>query len=165
MQPTQRRVPSPAIILALVALTFALAGTALAGPNVSKITKSKVRTIADKEVEKLAPDLSVAKADKATTADTATTATGVAAAVVGTAELKQIISVQATSAAVPNASIASAFIQCPAGTRVIDGGGVGSGPFMYTTLTRMSGENGWRYDAFNANAAPSSVTVFARCLQ
>jgi hypothetical protein len=79
MQPTQRRVPSPAIILALVALTFALAGTALAGPNVSKITKSKVRTIADKEVEKLAPDLSVAKADKATTADTATTATGVGA--------------------------------------------------------------------------------------
>jgi hypothetical protein len=150
--------PSPAMIVAAVALTFALAGTALAGPTATKLSKSKVRTIANKEIDKRAPGLSVAKAEKATTA------TAVEANAVGGAGLKQITRAQATSAAVPNGTIASAFIQCPTGTRVITGGGEGSVPAMFTTLNRVSGENGWRYDAWNANGSPGTVTAFAYCL-
>ncbi len=66
------RRPSPALVVAAFALVAALAGTAVAGPVSNKaLSKSKVKKIADKEIAKKAPDLSVAHAN---TADTATTA-------------------------------------------------------------------------------------------
>jgi len=60
----QPRMPSPAILVAVLALVAALAGTAVAGPgaSTSAISKKKV---------KLAPGLSVAHADTADRADTA----------------------------------------------------------------------------------------------
>src|SRR5262245_21015174 len=66
--------PSPAITVAVVALVAALAGTALAEPNasISAITKKKVKGIVAKQIDTLAPGLSVAHAD---TADKATNAT------------------------------------------------------------------------------------------
>jgi hypothetical protein len=65
--------------LAALALVFAMVGTALAGPDaVSRaLTKSKVKAIAKKEINKAAPGLTVAKAvnaDNATNATNATTA-------------------------------------------------------------------------------------------
>ncbi len=66
--------PSPAIVLAVIALVFAIAGSAVAGTAglSSKITKSKVKKIADKRINALAPGLSVAKAASATSAASAT---------------------------------------------------------------------------------------------
>ena len=66
----QARMPSPAILVAVLALVAALAGTALAGTGAttSKLSKKKVVKIADREINKLASGLSVAHA---TTADTA----------------------------------------------------------------------------------------------
>jgi len=61
--------PSPAMLVAVVALVGALAGTALAGSDVqsSALSKKKVKKIAKKEAEKAidaaAPGLSVANAD------------------------------------------------------------------------------------------------------
>jgi hypothetical protein len=57
--------PSPAIVIAILALVAALAGTALAGPDASTsaLNKKKVKKIAKKQVKKLAPGLSVANAD------------------------------------------------------------------------------------------------------
>ena len=57
-----------------MALVFAMVGSAVAGTDglSNKITKSKVKKIAKKQINKAAPGLSVAHAD---TADTATTAT------------------------------------------------------------------------------------------
>ena len=68
--------PSPAIIVAAVGLVAALAGTAIAGSDVqsSAINKKKVKKIATKQINKLAPDLSVAHADTAASADTAANA-------------------------------------------------------------------------------------------
>jgi hypothetical protein len=65
--------PSPALVVAILALVAALAGTAVAGPGASSsaITKSKVKKIANKQITKRAPGLSVAHAD---TADNATNA-------------------------------------------------------------------------------------------
>ena len=81
--------PSPAIVVAVMALVAAIAGTAVAGPGAttSKITKKKVTKIADNEINKLAPkiandeitkrapDLSVAHATTANQATTANNAT------------------------------------------------------------------------------------------
>ena len=44
--------PSPAMIVAALALTFALAGTAIAADPVGKLTKSKVKSIAKKQADK-----------------------------------------------------------------------------------------------------------------
>ncbi len=77
MTPTRSR-PSAGLVVAAAALTLALAGTAIAGPDalVSKaaITKSQVKSIANKRIAKAAPGLTVkhaATAGKATTADDA----------------------------------------------------------------------------------------------
>jgi hypothetical protein len=70
------RQPSPALIVAVLALVAALAGTAVAGPDASTsaISKKKVKSIATKQINKLAPGLSVAHADTATSATTADSA-------------------------------------------------------------------------------------------
>ena len=75
--------PSPAIIVAALALVAALAGTAIAGSDVqsSALSKKKVKKIAKKQakkqINKLAPGLSVAHADSADSATTADSATQV----------------------------------------------------------------------------------------
>ena len=71
-----RRRPSPALMIAVAALAAALAGTAVADPtgSASAVSKRKVKRIAKKQVNKLAPGLSVAHADSANSAGTADTA-------------------------------------------------------------------------------------------
>jgi hypothetical protein len=72
--------PSPAIVFAVVALAFALVGTAVAATDgiYPKLTKSKVKSIAQKQAKKqLKANVNnshVNLADKATTADSATNA-------------------------------------------------------------------------------------------
>lgn len=71
---------SAAIIVAVIALTVAMAGTAVAGSTFNKITKNKVKTIAQAQIEAAAPSLSVSKANTANTAASAATATSAATA-------------------------------------------------------------------------------------
>lgn len=77
--PSAARRPSPAMIVAALALTVALGGTAIAADPAQKITKAKVKTIAQKQVNKLAPGLDVASAKQADEADTALNTFGVSA--------------------------------------------------------------------------------------
>src|SRR5688572_11094187 len=69
--------PSPAMVLAVLALVFAMVGTAVAGPDAisSKITKSKVKKIAKKQankaIDKRESGLNVNSASTATTATNA----------------------------------------------------------------------------------------------
>jgi hypothetical protein len=70
-----RKRPSPAIVISVVALVFAMAGTGLATISVlSKHEKTQVRNIANKQIHKKASGLSVASAETAKRADTANTA-------------------------------------------------------------------------------------------
>jgi hypothetical protein len=66
---------SASTLVAVLAISLAMLGSAVAAPTTLKITKSTIRKIADKEIDKTAPTLVVAKANSATTATTATTAT------------------------------------------------------------------------------------------
>ena len=61
--------PSPAIVIAILALVAGVTGAAVASPSAKKVTTKKVKKIADKEIDKKAPGLSVAHA---ATADSAT---------------------------------------------------------------------------------------------
>src|SRR5215475_4587726 len=67
------RRPSPAMIVAIAALVAALGGTAVAGPQaiisaLNKKEKKQTRNIANSEIDKRAPGLSVANAQNATNA-------------------------------------------------------------------------------------------------
>lgn len=59
--------PSPGAVLGVIAITFALVGTAVAGSDglTAKVTKAQVRSIAKKQVRKAAPKLTVANAASA----------------------------------------------------------------------------------------------------
>ena len=59
------RTPSPAMVVAVVALSLALVGSAVAGTSTLNkgVSKSKVKKIAKKQIKKAAPGLSVAHAD------------------------------------------------------------------------------------------------------
>ncbi len=67
MQSSLMRRPSPGITVAALALVVALAGTAIAGPSTltKPVTKRTVKKIASKQIKKLAPGLSVARAGDA----------------------------------------------------------------------------------------------------
>jgi hypothetical protein len=78
MKRLRRRKPSPAMLVAIVALVFALAGSTAAGVAtisvLNKKEKKQVRNIAKDEIGKAAPGLSVASAETANRANTANTA-------------------------------------------------------------------------------------------
>lgn len=82
MTTIRKRLPSPAILLALVALVFAGVGTAVAGPDFLKVKKSTVKKIAKKQAKKESKKAlkqnvdgsHVNLADSATNATTADTA-------------------------------------------------------------------------------------------
>lgn len=74
------RLPSPALVVASIALCAAVAGGAIAGTHTApraKLTKSSVKKIAkksaDKEIVAKAPGLSVARAQTAASADSVST--------------------------------------------------------------------------------------------
>ncbi len=72
MQRLRHSRPSPGVVVAILALVAALAGTAVAQEaTTSALTKKKVKKIVDKRINKLAPGLSVANADNATNAQNA----------------------------------------------------------------------------------------------
>jgi hypothetical protein len=71
-----------AFLFAVLALVAGAAGTAVAGPDASSsaISKKKVKKIATKQINKLAPGLSVAHAESADTATNAENADNAASA-------------------------------------------------------------------------------------
>ena len=150
--------PSPAIIVAVVALIAALAGTAVAGPSAgtSKLTKKKVRSIADQEIQKLASGLSVASANTANSANTA-------------AKLANV-TVQREDFQVTDGTNNGTTVSCPAGQQAISGGIRSNAVDGFVTTSRpvtnvdddlTDGQSfdGWR--GFVTNQAGGSGTITA----
>lgn len=67
-----RKRPSPAMVVAVIALSLGLVGSAVAGTGVLK--KAQVKTVANKQITKRAPGLAVASAKNAVNATSANTA-------------------------------------------------------------------------------------------
>lgn len=80
------------------------------------------------------------------------------------AKVGPITTVSATSGPFAPVTTGSVFVQCPAGTVLLSGGGAPQNAQVYTQLSRKSDPNGWRYDAFNGGTVNSTITVFAYCL-
>jgi hypothetical protein len=137
--------PSPAIIIAIVALVAAVAGTAVAGPGAdTSVSKKKTKQIAKKQVNKLAPRIAN---DEITER-----APGLSVASAVTANrLANVTYVKGPETSVPadgTEHLLNGAI-CPAGSHVVGGGHTGSTLFRvaqsYPTAENGSdpGRQGW----------------------
>jgi hypothetical protein len=108
--------PSPALIVAVVALVAALAGTAIAGPGASSsaITKAKVKKVANKQINKQKPW------QTADIADGAITTAKLAAGAVTSPKLATINTRESSVTATDNYVEATA--NCNSGEKVLSGG-------------------------------------------
>jgi hypothetical protein len=136
--------PSPAIVVAVVALVAALAGTAIAGPgaSTSALTKAKVKSIATKKANQAIQNTLP----------------------IGSTEFGTINTRTAT-ATINSFSFGEATANCQTGEKVISGGSRGPGTFPLIAESHKQGE-GWRVRAFNNTGNNNeTLTVEAYCLQ
>ncbi len=99
--------PSASILVAVLAISLAMVGSAMAAPTTLKITTQTIKKIAKKEIKKAAPKLAVDKANSATTAATATNANALGG--------KSLAQIQTVVAGAQNASV----VDIGAGTDVV----------------------------------------------
>jgi hypothetical protein len=147
--------PSPAILVAVVALVAALAGTAVAGPGAttSKLNKAKVKLISQKQAKKVlkaeAPNLEVGSAGA----------------------LTNLEYVRSSSTTVNPAQTASATATCPSGKFATGGGGAGPDVTSLVTLADhpsngnqgQLGYTAWEYRVHNDGGAPHTIHSYAIC--
>jgi hypothetical protein len=147
--------PSPAIIVAVVALVAALAGTAVAGPGAtsSKLTKAKVKLVAQKQARKVlkqeAPNLTVGAANA----------------------LTNLEYVRSTATTVQPGQNGSAVANCPQDKYVTGGGGSGADVTALVSLAShpsngtpgQLGYGAWEYRVHNNGAAPHTIHAYAIC--
>jgi hypothetical protein len=186
--------PSPATIIALLALFVALGGPAYAARTINgKVLKK--RSVAGSKIKKNTltgteiKESKLGKVPSATTADTAnsaktassaTTSSSVADGAVGGSKLAKVFVVKAEGANVTDGNIGSIDAFCPAGARAIAGGG--RGDFDATDGVLISSRpqedptnpvldtndtfTGWRVSATNlaGGAATINPDVWVVCL-
>ena len=136
---------SPALIVAVVALVAALAGTAIAGPGASSsaITKSKVKKIANKQAGKQIAALLP----------------------IGSAELAVINTRTQTQTIPPNGFNGTRITaNCQSAERIISGGVRNSNGSSILVGESFKQGDGWEVLAYNFSGANQSVTVEAYCL-
>lgn len=170
--------PSPALVIACLALFMALTGSAFA----VGIAKNSVRSaqIADGTVRsidlrdnavnspKIAPDAVGAEeiAENAVQSPEVTpdtlTANDLAPDSVNSSELGAV-TLRSSNAKLAKGASGGVSVNCAAGEQVLSGGGQPGHFGTEMTSTRPSG-NGWLYQAVNNTGGEETITVFALCL-
>ncbi|MQA74934.1 MAG: hypothetical protein GEU88_11435 [Solirubrobacterales bacterium] len=151
---TKHARPSPAMIVAALALVVALGGTAIAAPEFAteKINKSKVKKIAKKQgkkqarkqIKKKAPGLSVANAENAVNAENATNATTAANGAAGYGNFTPTGAVQGAAFNMNNLTVSTSaqWVYCEdqAFKTVVVAGGVepGGAPAHASAISKQS---------------------------
>jgi hypothetical protein len=117
---------SPAIVVAIVALIAAVAGTAVADPGAgTSVSKKKTKQIAKKQVNKLAPGIANDEITKR--------APGLSVASAVTANRLANVTVQREDATVVDNTANGIIVECPAGQQVISGGVITGANDTYIT--------------------------------
>jgi hypothetical protein len=188
------RAPSPALVVALIALFVALGGTSYAaiklpknsvGPKQLKnnaVTGSKIKNGAVTAAKINTSGLTVPNATHATSADSATNATNATHATSATTATSATSATTAASLAGAHYVSSSAFtngansqntgtVVCPAGTFVVGGGAFGSSggeqQAINTSIPIASSSpvpNAWRVDMNNASSNAATFSVYAICV-
>ena len=164
MRGSRRSRPSPALVVAVLALVAGVTGVAVAQPAGKKpVTKKKVVKIADKEINKLAPQLSVANAADAETLN------GVAPS----GFVSSDIVTRFKSETVDPGQGGDIDAGCNAGEQILGGGGRMAGVFASEDVTLVSSrpntfQNGgaftqWHASGRNGEAQGKTLTAYAVC--
>jgi hypothetical protein len=142
MRRLRPKAPSPALIVATIALIVALAGTSYAAGFIG------TAQLKDKAVtnSKLAPN-----------------AVGLAKIKDGAvSQSKLAVTTQTASVGVPNNTKGTVTAGCPSGTVVLDGGGGFPGvatPYALVESSNASGTTGWTVEGWNINTGTTRTLV------
>jgi hypothetical protein len=160
--------PSPAMVVSIIALVFALAGSAAAGVAtisvLSKKEKKQTRNIAKDEIRKAAPGLSVANATNATNAQNANALSGVGS--VRASQLAPIVRrVGQFSGTIPVNTGSNVEASCDPGEVAISGGvDVGNSFNTHTVESRRLDADTWLV-VVQTGGTPDTATAEVYCLQ
>jgi hypothetical protein len=138
---------SPGIIIGLIALIIALAGTAVALPGSKLIDKNDYK-------KKSVTTRALARG--------AVTEGKLADDAVGASKLGNI-NTRTASTSVIGGTFGDAIANCQAGERVISGGSKGPGTFPLVSESHKQGE-GWQARVYNNTGTTATLTVEAYCL-
>ena len=168
MEKKKRRLPSAAMIVAVVALVAAITGTAIAGPDAfTSISKTKTKKIANQQAKK--------QINKRTPwtgndiADGAVSSSKLSDESVKSDELGEISTRTSNTTIAANAT-GTASVSCESGEKVVSGGwegpptNVNTGPVLISSSDKKNNE-GWTTSATNFGDAPGQLTVYAYCLE
>lgn len=171
-----RRAPSPAMVVACLALTVALGGTSYAAVRLpansvgtkqlkrNAVTSAKVRpnTLTGQHIR----ESTLGKVRSAATADDATSATNADNATAATrAPVSRLDYRQSAAAPIPVTGHVRQSVTCDTGLNVVGGGGKVSDPNNAFILdTNPVGKTGWEATAL-AGAAGTTLTVHVICAQ
>jgi hypothetical protein len=152
------RLPSPAIVVAVVALLVALSGTAVAAQQIVPLAKRALT--ADKakvatNAKKLGGQTSAALVQRASQAPgPASTAAG-------------LLTVKNQSAGQLAASSGNAFsISCEAGQKIMSAGFLSDGPVLIAVASYPTSATSWTMGLLNlSDSTPANVTMYATCLK
>jgi hypothetical protein len=180
MQKLTKRLPSPAMVVACIALTVALGGTAYASVSRNSVgtvhlkrnavTSIKVRnnslTGADINEGRLGRVPSAARANTATSATTAGSATtATSATTAGSAPVSRLDYSATTTVSVPGTGTPTVgTVNCPQGLNATGGGAKVADPVGGNLIdTNPVGKTAWEARAFSSTA--TTMTVFVICGQ
>jgi hypothetical protein len=176
-QPLSVRLPSPAMIVACIALAIALGGTSYAAirlPAGSVGTKQLKRgAVTGVKVKRNAlgglqiNEARLARVPRATLADRASDATTADTADQATrAPVTRLDYRQSTAVAIPITGHVRATVSCDTALNAVGGGGKVSNPdTAFIVDTNPVGRTGWEATASSTGVAGTTLTVFVICAQ
>lgn len=152
------RLPSPSLVVAAIALLFALSGTALAAQQIVPLAKRAL--VADKakvalNATKLAGQTPSALVQQAARAPgPASTAAG-------------LVTVKSEADGQLAAATGKAFtISCDASQKIVSAGFVSDGPVLVAVGSAPTSDQAWTMGLLNtSDTTPANVTMFATCLK
>jgi hypothetical protein len=150
--------PSPAFVVAMVALFVALGGTAGAVAT-QAVPLAKRALVADNAKKLGGQTLAQLSARAAQAAQAAATAPGPASTAAGLVTTK-------TQSASIGADTASLYkVACDAGQKVIGGGFSADGPVQEFIESRPENDTTWSTGLINFDSAGHAVTLYALCIK
>ena len=167
MEKKKRRLPSAAILIAVVALVAALGGTAIAGPDAfTSISKKKTKQVANKQAKKQINKQTPWESEDI--ASSAITSSKLSDEAVKSDELGEI-NTKTNSTTVTAGTNGTASVSCDNGEKVVSGGWEGPplnpNAVAYIPTGDKKDNEGWTASAFNLGTNNIELTVYAYCLE